>query len=513
MAAAEEGWGQSPTKSTSTARPQASAQDAKGKGEKGKSASEGADPSKGKGKQSESGKGPRTPEPPKGRVASSEGKGYAETPTTPRPPSGAAKAVPSRKGDSGDSGKFTAKGRETYSRDQWQDPWQESEPLEEEPPQPPPRLASASKGKELKGNSKGKVKRVAETPSADGPAAKRRQVDETEENVARGEALVFEGQELAVAGETEKAYKKYCMGLQYLLDVMPDMSEEVPEYAERRERINAYLAEAEQLKAGLVSDESPQKAAKGSSKGSAASKGKAEAPGKGQTPSKGKLAKGAVPEKGPASTKGASGEKGDKGPTGREDAVLQSRINECEAVMQEAYSLEADGSPDEAYDKYCTGLRHFMQAMRKLGEESQNKDTLRVKVNHYLSKAEHLKGRLQKAGITVQGLLSGARPGPPQAQPQRSRSPHRKPAAAQAQQVPRAPSREPAQEAGKSRSSPPWQREEPQPPSHSPQSDVPRPPAGPPRKVLPVPNRPAQKGETKGESKGARPAPKSRFAS
>lgn len=64
----------------------------------------------------------------------------------------------------------------------------------------------------------------------------------------RGEALVAEGRGLASKGLAHQACTKYSMGIQFLMDVMPDSSEEHQWGSLLREHIAEYLGELEHLK-------------------------------------------------------------------------------------------------------------------------------------------------------------------------------------------------------------------------------------------------------------------------
>eukprot|EP00406_Dinophysis_acuminata_P016028 CAMPEP_0179342778 /NCGR_PEP_ID=MMETSP0797-20121207/70602_1 /TAXON_ID=47934 /ORGANISM="Dinophysis acuminata, Strain DAEP01" /LENGTH=130 /DNA_ID=CAMNT_0021057043 /DNA_START=1 /DNA_END=389 /DNA_ORIENTATION=+ len=73
--------------------------------------------------------------------------------------------------------------------------------------------------------------------------------------IIKGEQLVREGKGAVDRGQTEKAYEKYCRGLQHLLDVMPKIGEDRPAAKALRLRINGYLDEAEKLKQKLDAGE------------------------------------------------------------------------------------------------------------------------------------------------------------------------------------------------------------------------------------------------------------------
>jgi len=218
-----------------------------------------------------------------------------------------------------------------------------------------------------------------------------------EDAFAQGEALVEEARAAAAQGYRDHAYSKYCEGLQYLLDYMPGAADDDHQSVQRRQQINSYLKEAEVLKAEMEAGKSGKGGAEVNGPPQKGVKGQRRLPGKGQ----------AAP--------------------GAEDAMLRSRIDECEAIMQGAQKLEEQGNSDQAYDEYCRGLRSFLQSARRIGEETTDRNALERKAEVLLSKAVHLKERLDKAGLSVANLFASSRTVPP-----RSRSPPKQPGGAAA---------------------------------------------------------------------------------
>jgi len=70
-------------------------------------------------------------------------------------------------------------------------------------------------------------------------------------HITKGEQLIRDGKSARRRGHSDKAYEKYCRGLQYLLDVMPKLGADKPKAQAFRLRINGYLDEAEKLKQQL----------------------------------------------------------------------------------------------------------------------------------------------------------------------------------------------------------------------------------------------------------------------
>lgn len=177
--------------------------------------------------------------------------------------------------------------------------------------------------------------------------------------IVRGEQLVRDGKAAHEQGQTEKAYEKYCRGLQYLLDVMPKLGEDKPKAQALRMRINGYLDEAEKLKQQLDAGEEGCS----SSAADAASRVKA-----------------------------AVG-----------DALVQNRVDRGEALIREGQQLEDERSFEEAYEKYCRGLQYLLEVMPKLAEDSPRVADLRAKISGYLEQAETLKERLESQDAASAG--------------------------------------------------------------------------------------------------------------
>uniref|UniRef100_A0A7S4QT51 RRM domain-containing protein n=1 Tax=Alexandrium monilatum TaxID=311494 RepID=A0A7S4QT51_9DINO len=64
----------------------------------------------------------------------------------------------------------------------------------------------------------------------------------------RGEALIHEGRAAEDKGQMEEAYEKYCRGLQYVLEVMPQLPNDDPQVPSLRQMVSSYLERAERLK-------------------------------------------------------------------------------------------------------------------------------------------------------------------------------------------------------------------------------------------------------------------------
>jgi len=79
--------------------------------------------------------------------------------------------------------------------------------------------------------------------------------DKRTEWFLRGEALVAEGRGLASKGLAHQASAKYSMGIQFLMDVMPDSSEEHQWGSLHREHIAEYLGELEHLKSTISGED------------------------------------------------------------------------------------------------------------------------------------------------------------------------------------------------------------------------------------------------------------------
>jgi len=188
-----------------------------------------------------------------------------------------------------------------------------------------------------------------------------------ESRIVKGEQLVADGKAASQSGSTAKAYEKYCRGLQYLLDVMPKLSEDKPKAQALRQRINGYLDEAERLKQELDSG-------RGGSDGSGnhATAGEAEA-------SRSHASGGSVTGQAEAIA----------------DSALRGQVQKGESLIEQGQRLESSGQLDEAYEKYCRGLQYLLEVMPKLGEDNPDVSAVRGKIGGYLEQAERLKERLE----------------------------------------------------------------------------------------------------------------------
>lgn len=246
--------------------------------------------------------------------------------------------------------------------------------------------------------------------------------------ITKGEGLVKEGQLAAERGSIDKAYERYCRGLQYLLDVMPKLNKADPGAAALRSRINSYLEEAEKLKTALDAvpkasgvpterEEEPanvekthERRASGSGidlehSSVAADVLRSDRPGDGGT-SDGKL----DPFDGQ-----------DKAAT---EEAIRSRIEDGESLIREGKAAESKSSLEEAYDKYCRGLQYLLEVMPRMSEDSAHVAPLRTKISSYLEQAESLKDRLESAtGAPHDGPERGVRLTPAPQPPRREVSP------------------------------------------------------------------------------------------
>jgi len=71
------------------------------------------------------------------------------------------------------------------------------------------------------------------------------------QRLERGEALMNEGRAAEEKNQLEEAYEKYCRGLQYVLEVMPQLGEEGGQQNPLRGKVSGYLERAERLKEKL----------------------------------------------------------------------------------------------------------------------------------------------------------------------------------------------------------------------------------------------------------------------
>jgi len=72
------------------------------------------------------------------------------------------------------------------------------------------------------------------------------------QRLERGEALIHEGQEAEDAKLLDEAYEKYCMGLQLVLEAMPQLPDDYPQVASLKQKVSSYLERAERLKERLA---------------------------------------------------------------------------------------------------------------------------------------------------------------------------------------------------------------------------------------------------------------------
>lgn len=194
-----------------------------------------------------------------------------------------------------------------------------------------------------------------------------------EARVIKGEQLVADGKAAVAQGRTEKAYEKYCKGLQYLLDVMPKLGEDRPQAKALRQRINTYLDEAERLKQ-KIDAEAARAAAVGAEPAGGGREERAR-----PSPRRSEEARDAA--KVPAEIVS--------------DIALKVQIEKGEALIGQGKHLEDRRRLDEAYEKYCRGLQYLLEVMPKLGEDSAEVRAIRSKISGYLEQAERLKERLE----------------------------------------------------------------------------------------------------------------------
>lgn len=210
---------------------------------------------------------------------------------------------------------------------------------------------------------------------------------EFQERIESGEALVKEGQSLAMRGDYKKAYEKYCKGLQALLDIMPKLQEEDADAAALRVRVDGYLEEAEKLK-GKIDSAGPGGAGQGGGKSAAGGRPAAPGPSPRASPDKARSGQ-EVRGSGPSS----------RGPPAPHiDGQMKAKLDDGEGLIREGQSLEDRHQVEEAYEKYCRGLQIVLEVMPQLGEENPLVGPLREKVSVYLERAEKLKAKLESAG-------------------------------------------------------------------------------------------------------------------
>lgn len=232
--------------------------------------------------------------------------------------------------------------------------------------------------------------------------------------IIKGEQLVKEGKGAVDKGQTEKAYEKYCRGLQYLLDVMPKIGEDRPAAKALRLRINGYLDDAEKLKQKLDAGEAKAVSAASTSGPPPSSTATPDEPpmlaamASALSKSNSLREKGGSAEAKPGEDKvppGTGGDalfrsRGDRGEArdreGQQQVQLErNRVDRGEALVREGQQLERNGHLDEAYEKYCRGLQYLLEMMPKLGEDNPHVASLRLKISGYLEQAEKLKERLE----------------------------------------------------------------------------------------------------------------------
>jgi len=313
-------------------------------------------------------------------AAESEAKGKVVPPKAPKePPPQAAKARGKGKGG---------------VRSQDEAP-QRSEAV---PPKTPPSREILAKAKAKGGSKAGRLApRISEEPQQDAEApekdaGRKRKWESgpgaTQDTFAQGEAFVAEARAAAARGEKNRAYMRFCQGLELLVDCAPTEEEQDEESVRRRELITGYMQEAEELKAHMDS-------AKLSEAGKPALR-----------PAPGRAAEvgGATPGKAAFAPKGGKGQP--KNTIQSQYALLRTRVVECEAIMQGAYDLESQGLADQAYEEYCKGLKTFVPAARKIAEDSADKEVLKKQLEFHLGKAPRLKERIAKAGLSISSLVT-----------------------------------------------------------------------------------------------------------
>mmetsp|Transcript_103294 Transcript_103294/g.333173 ORF Transcript_103294/g.333173 Transcript_103294/m.333173 type:complete len:752 (+) Transcript_103294:95-2350(+) len=194
-----------------------------------------------------------------------------------------------------------------------------------------------------------------------------------QEATGNGEVFIQSARALAAQGQIVAALGKYHEGLQRLLEATPETCPGEPDnFAARRRRMSAYLAEMEALTVpGVGGAASSATAATGSG-------AHARWPGRG-------------PGRNPA----------------EEDSELQRRVGECEAMMRDAHVLEDMGMPGEAHKRYRAGLLNFIEMVQDLGSQTPDAGALRAKVDFCLAGALTLKKQIQQAGMSVQVLPDG----------------------------------------------------------------------------------------------------------
>lgn len=211
--------------------------------------------------------------------------------------------------------------------------------------------------------------------------------------IRRGETMVREAQVLYKAGQLQPATVKYRAGLRLLMDEMPTNDDTSSESVAYRARIDMYLREAETLRAELSES------------------GLADFPAPSATPQpalpKSTLARGPRPNGAVKPVPGPQPRPASARPG--EDSVLKARLEECEAVMREAQTLEDKGRMEEACDKYCTGLQRLAQGMQRLSVGHLDEQSLRSKVARLIGGTTLLQDRLRKAGIDVAELFKSTR--------------------------------------------------------------------------------------------------------
>eukprot|EP00913_Durusdinium_trenchii_P032125 g30083.t1 len=129
--------------------------------------------------------------------------------------------------------------------------------------------------------------------------------------------LIVKGEELIQRdrGDRHGAYEKFYQGLQYLLKVMPGLGDaNAPPVLALKSKIHGYLDETEKLKKSLDSTKQGLK----------------------------------------------------------EDLSVEARIERGETLMSNGQRLEKSGKLEEAYDKYCTGLKILLEVMPQLREDRRS---------------------------------------------------------------------------------------------------------------------------------------------
>jgi len=217
-----------------------------------------------------------------------------------------------------------------------------------------------------------------------------------------GLKLVREGKAANDKSRTDKAYDKYCRGLQLLLQIIPSLSDDNPKGKELKIQVHGYLDEAEQLKRKL---HGPKEGEEAKPPAEASKRQRSRSPG-----ADGRQREHAVPSKAVPPlpkrrrTMGSrqAAAPAERAPANEPEAPtiapeLQSRIDEGESLIKEGEDMERNGQAEEAYERYCRGLQYLLEVMPKLGgEDSPTALPLKTRIRQYLEQAERLHDKMEK---------------------------------------------------------------------------------------------------------------------